>query len=340
MKRILFLGAAMLAFASCRREPLNPPVQGEGFLLDTLVRFTVHEAVVGPDSVRSAIRLCVDELRRLEGVTDAHVDTSDIARINRSAGRQPVEVRPETIRLLRESLEISSSTEGGFDFTLGNLKRLWGFDSESPRVPPADSIRLFVRAAGPRRLVLDGRTAFLPDRNARIDLGGLGEGFLLDAGVKFLTRAGIRSGIIEATGDLVAFGRNPKRPFWRIGVKDPRDPSGGLIGAIELPGASVATSGDYERYFMENGRRYCHLLDPKTGYPAAAGCISVTVVAPNALLADAYATGLFALTPDKALAVIENTPGLDGIVMTEENGRVVQRVSKGLIPHYRSPLKR
>jgi thiamine biosynthesis lipoprotein len=268
-------------------------------------------------------------------MTTAHVDTSDISSINRKAGKEPAAVRPETFRLLEQSLALSKQMDGAFDVTLGAIKSLWGFDTENPSIPPDRAIRRLVRFTGSSQIVLGKGTAFLRSPDTRIDLGGLGEGYLIDRGVRMLRDAGITAGIVEATGDLVAFGRNPKRGMWRIGVKHPRDPEGGLIGVIETDEASVATSGDYERYFVTDGKRYCHILDPKTGYPADNGCISVTVLAPNALVADAFATGVFVMRPEMALALIERTPGLEGIIMTEENGQIRQMVSRGLQSKYK-----
>jgi FAD:protein FMN transferase len=326
----------LAAGPACRRGRLPVPLTAEAFLVDTHVRITVYDAAGGEQGARSAADRCIRELRAAEGLVTAHVDTSDVARINASAGKRPVAVRPETVRLIERSVEASRLTGGGFDPVLGGLKALWGFgdDSRVQRVPPKDAVGRALRASGVRQIRLENGTVFLKNPGAAMDLGGLGEGYLIDLAVRSLKRQGVRSGIVEATGDLAAFGRHPDRPDWRIGVKNPRDPEGALIGVIRMREETVATSGDYERYFIEAGRRYCHIIDPRTGYPAARGCVSVTVVAASALDADAYATGLFALHPDTAMAVIERLPGVEGIVMSEENGVLRQRVSSGLKGRY------
>jgi FAD:protein FMN transferase len=327
----------LAALPACRRVKLATPLSAEAFLVDTHVQITVYEAASGAEGARAAVDRCIREIRAAEGRTTAHVDTSDISRINASAGMRPAAVAPETFSLIERSIEASRLTEGGFDPVLGGLKELWGFgpDGGSRQAVPRDAeIRRRLRASGIRQLELGKGTIFLRDREAAIDLGGLGEGYLIDLAVRSLRRDGVRSGIVEATGDLAAFGRHPQRPYWRIGVKNPRNPEGRLIGVIRLGEEAVATSGDYERYFIEAGRRYCHILSPRTGYPPAGGCISATVVAPTALEADAYATGLFTLDPDTAMAVIERLPNVEAIIMTEENGRIRQRVSSGLKDRY------
>jgi FAD:protein FMN transferase len=323
----------ILALFACGGGKPAKPVERSGFLRDTHVRVTVFDASVPADSVQRAIDRCLAEMAALEGLTTAHADTSAISRINGRAGREPVAVPPEIGELLRKAAALSVETEGAFDFTLGALKRLWGFDSEHPAVPDSASVRALLAAAGPEKLVLGEGTAFLADRGAAIDLGGLGEGLLIDRGVRVLRQAGVKAGIVETSGELRTFGRKPGRKPWRIGVRHPRDPGGGLIGILSLGEAGVSTSGDYERFFMENGKRYCHILDPATGYPARR-CISATIVAADALTADAFDTAVFVLGPEKGMALIEKLPGIEGIIMTEKDGRITQLVSSGLKSRY------
>jgi FAD:protein FMN transferase len=334
MRRLFHaLQVIVLALCACGRGKPVKPVERSGFLRDTHVRITVFDAAVSADSVQTAMDRCLAEMAALEGLTTAHVDTSAISAINARAGREAVAVSPEIEALLRKAQALSAQTGGAFDFTLGALKALWGFDTEHPAVPDSAAVRALLAAAGPEKLALGNGTAFLADRGAAIDLGGLGEGLLIDRGVRVLRQAGIKAGIVETTGELRTFGRKPGRKPWRIGVRHPRDPNGGLIGILRLDEAGVSTSGDYERFFMENGKRYCHILDPATGFPARR-CISATIVAPDALTADAFDTAVFVLGPEAGMALIEKTPGIEGIIMTEKDGRISQLVSSGLKSKY------
>ncbi|MBN2200978.1 FAD:protein FMN transferase [bacterium] len=354
---LVILSVLLACLSACRRSRLASPVIAEAFLVDTHVKISVFDADSGETGARAAVQKCIREMRAAEGRTTAHVDTSDIARVNAAAGRRPVAVGPETRGLIEKAVEASRLTRGGYDAVLGGLKILWGFGTDRTAVPDKAELNRRLRVSGMRQLELGDGTVFLKNSGASMDLGGLGEGYLIDLAVRSLRGSGVRSGIVEATGDLAAFGRHPERPYWRIGVKNPRDPEGRLMGVIRLGGEAVsegrfvttlqrlfgvirlkdeavATSGDYERVFIENGKRYCHIIDPRTGFPAASGCISVTVVAPAALDADALATGLFTLHPDTALAVIESLPHVEGIVMTEADGVVRQKVSSGLKNRY------
>jgi len=326
--------SAVILICACGGGKAPRPVERGAFLKDTHVRITVFDAAVPEDSVQSAIDRCLREMEALEGMTTAHVDTSEIAKINARAGKSAVAVKPEIVELLKKSIGLSEKTEGAFDFTLGALKDLWGFDSEHPAVPDSGAVRKLLAATGSGQLVLRNATAFLANPATRLDLGGLGEGLLIDRGVGVLQKAGIKAGIVETSGELRAFGKKPGRKTWRIGVRHPRDPNGGLIGILTLEAAGVSTSGDYERYFIEGGKRYCHILDPKTGFPAAR-CISVTIVAPDALTADAFDTAVFVLGPEKGMALIEKTPGIEGIIMTETGGRIRELVSRGLKSRYK-----
>jgi len=335
MKRSSMLWLFMvLTICACAGGRPPKPVERGAFLADTHVRISVYDAGVPEDSVQAAIDHCLNEMKALEGRTTAHVDTSVIARLNGRAGKEPLAVSPDIHGLLQESLDLSRQTEGAFDFTLGGLKALWGFDSEHPAVPDSGAVRRLLAASGPGQLRLGRGTAFLANPATRLDLGGLGEGLLIDRGVAILQKAGIKAGIVETSGELRTFGKKPGRKTWRIGVRHPRDPNGGLIGILALGPSGVSTSGDYERYFIEGGKRYCHILDPKTGFPADR-CVSVTIVAQDALTADAFDTAVFVLGPEKGMAFIERMPGIEGIIMTETDGRIRERVSSGLKSRYK-----
>jgi thiamine biosynthesis lipoprotein len=333
--RFLPVAFALLFFSGCSKNAIRKPVERSAFLKDTHVRITVFDSAVPEDAVQAAIDRSIRAMEALEGMTSTHVDTSEISKLNARAGKSALAVKPEIYELLQKSVELSKRTEGAFDFTLGALKTLWGFDAENPRVPDSLAVRGLLASTGSAQLVLRNGTAFLADRKTRVDLGGLGEGLLVDRGARVLRESGIRAALVDASGEIRAFGQKPGRKKWRIGVKHPRDPEGGLIGVIQIAGGGVTTSGDYEHFFIDHGKRYCHILDPKTGAPASR-CVSVTIVAADAMTADAYDTAVFVLGPEEGMALIERTPGMEGIIMTERDGRIRQLVSRGLKSAYKS----
>jgi thiamine biosynthesis lipoprotein len=339
MKRVFVTILVVIAFlTACRKQALVKPVERTGFLMDTVVHISVYDAAVSEDGVQSAIDKCFQEMSRLEGMMSIHVDTSEIAEIVRGADKDSVAVSPETFTVLRRAIEVFDASGGAFDVTIGAVKDLWAFDAPNPKVPDPDAIRRLVQHVGSRKIVLHSGKAFLNDPNVRIDLGGIAKGYIVDRAVQVLRGAKIRAGILQAGGDMVVFGKRPGRKFWRIGVKHPRNSNveNGLIGLIETEGEKgISTSGDYERYFMVGGKRYHHILNPKTGYPATR-CISVTIVAPNAIVSDAFSTAVFVLGPKKGMELIERLPELEGIIISEENGQIKQFLSTGLKSKYKS----
>lgn len=231
--------------------------------------------------------------------------------------------------LLKKSIEVSEATGGAFDATVGAIKSAWNFEADHPRVPDASQIRSLLPRVNFRKILFTKDSVFLSDSGMRIDMGGIAKGLVIDRGVGVLRETGVRAGLVEAGGDLRIFGRHPYREKWKIGIRHPRSHEGELIGVLETDASSIATSGDYERYFIQDGKRYHHILNPKTGYPAE-GCISVTIVAESALLADAYATAVFVLGPKDGMALIERLDALEGIIVFKKENVLETLVSAGL----------
>jgi thiamine biosynthesis lipoprotein len=287
--------------------------------MDTLVRIVVYDSRLSGGEIRAAMDRAFQKIREIEQRTSVHIDSSEIARLSLLSGRSPLTLTPYVALLLERSLYISRETGGTFDISVGAVKRLWGFHDENPCVPPADSIEAALSRVDYRRIEQKGHEFYLMGEGMELDLGGVAKGFAIDQAVETLEKAGIRSGLVEAGGDLRLFGMHPVREKWRIGIRHPRARQTDLLAIMELGEESVATSGDYERYFLKDGRRYHHILNPRTGYPAE-GCISVTVIAGSALEADAYATAVFVMGPQKGMAFLMDKPGVEGLIVRSEGG--------------------
>jgi thiamine biosynthesis lipoprotein len=260
------------------------------------------------------------EFERLESLMSTWRPGSDIARLNDAAGVQPVAVSPEVLEVLEISQQVSEWTDGMFDVTFGALTALWKFDHDQDNsIPDAASIRERLPLINYRDVVIDARarTAFLRRKGMRVNLGGIGKGYAVDRAAVILRERGVRDFMIQAGGDLYVSGRRGDRP-WRLGIRDPRGPADRIFAAIELADGTFSTSGDYERAFVKNGRRYHHILDPRTGQPAAR-CRSVTLVTPRAVLADALAKGVFILGPEAGMALIERLPSVEGVIVSARN---------------------
>lgn len=325
----LALCILILGFISCGNQDGARPTEETRFLMDTAVRISVYGQGMPDEKVRKAVDQAFQKMAEIEARTSIHIDTSEVSRIVENGSRGVVPVSQETRWLFKKSMEISEKTGGAFDVTTGLVKALWGFDSDDPHVPNGRDMEKALRNVDYRFIQFEDGGVLLRRSGMRIDLGGIAKGYIVDRAVEVLQEAGIQAGLVDAGGDMQVFGDHPKRHTWRIGIRHPRAEAGELLGVIETEEAAVASSGDYERCFFQDGRRYHHILDPRTGFPAE-GCVSVTIVAENALLADGYATAVFVLGPEKGMALIERLPEIEGLIVYESEGKLQTVFSEGL----------
>jgi thiamine biosynthesis lipoprotein len=302
--------------------------------MDTVVRIAVYDRNLPVKSIRQSINDAFKCMKAIEVKTSIHNDSSEVTLVNQNAGLQEVKVSLEIITILNESIRISKETDGAFDVTVGILKQLWSFESDEHFIPESKTIFSQLPYVNYRKITVNNRNVFLHEPGMQIDLGGVAKGYIVDRGIQVLKDAGIEAGIIDAGGDLRIFGHHPYRQNWRIGIRHPREPEA-LYGILEIPAISVTTSGDYERYFEMEGKRYHHILDPKTGAPAS-GCISVTILAENALSADAYATAVFVLGPVKGLALINKISGIEGMILVKEKSSIRSIMSEQFEKYFKS----
>ena len=227
-------------------------------------------------------------------------DDSEIARINRKGFEKPQEVSGETFEVIQESVKFFEKSEGAFDITALPLMKLWGFDGGNPHVPASEEIQGVLPRVGSSQLILDVKKRKVGFRipEIGIDLGGILKGYACDRVAQFLQREGIENALVNVGGTIRAYGHSPDRRPWRVGIRHPRDPTR-TFKVVTLVNEALATSGDYEVFFVVKGQRYSNILDPRTGYPPAK-TVAVSVIAPSALLADALSRSFFVLGPEKA----------------------------------------
>ena len=260
------------------------------------------------------------EFDRLESLLSVWRDGSDLQRLNAAAGLHPVPVSAETIEVLGIARQVGDWTEGKFDVTFAALSDLWKFDHDQDNsIPSRADIQQRLPFIDYQQVEFDAaaRTAFVRRTGMRVHFGGIGKGYAVDRAVALLRRRGLRDFMVQAGGDMYVAGRHGGR-MWRLGIQDPRGPGGSSFASVELSDATFSTSGDYERFFIKDGRRYHHILDPDHGEPAT-GCRSVTIVSDRAVLADGLSTGVFVLGPEKGMALIERLPDVEGVIVTAEN---------------------
>ena len=277
------------------------------------------------------------EFDRLEALLSIWRDGSDVQRLNAAAGLHPVPVSADTRAVLGAARQVSEWTGGKFDITFGALAEVWKFDhDQDDRVPADDEIRARLPRVDYTAVQVDDRTgtAFITRAGVRIHLGGIGKGYAVDRGAAILRAAGVHDFLIQAGGDLYASGRRGDRA-WRAAIADPRA-SGTSFAAMDLGEGTFSTSGDYERYFIRDGRRYHHILDPDVGQPAR-GCRSVTIVAASALIADGLSTGVFILGPEAGMALIEKLDGVEGVIVSDRNEVLISSGLKQRLVLQRAP---
>jgi len=290
------------------------------FLMDTYVSIQAF----GPGA-KDAVSAAFDEMRRIENLTSRFIPTSDVARINEAAGGDPVKVSDETFTLLEKSRECSELSGGAFDVTIGPVVDAWGFGTETPHVPDSNVLAKAVALVDFRAMELDpaSKTVRLAHPGMSIDLGGIAKGYAADRAAAVLREHGIKHALIDAGGNIVAVGTRPDGKPWHIGIRDPRgsSPTDTVGPVVEITDGAVVTSGDYERFFIENGHRYHHIFDPKTGMPADRA-ESATIIAPTSVDADMLSTAVFVLGPVEGPKILE---GLDGIsaMVVDANGHLV-----------------
>ena len=260
------------------------------------------------------------EFDRLEALLSIWKPGSDVVRINDAAGKAPVVVSADTLTVLEAAAQASEWTGGKFDITFGTLAGLWKFDhDQDDTVPDRRAIEARLPLVDYRFVHVDraAGTAFISKAGTRIHLGGIGKGYAVDRAAVILRARGLSDFLIQSGGDLYVAGLNDGAP-WKLGIADPRGTGGQTFATVALSNGSLSTSGDYERFFIENGIRYHHLLDPDRGTPAA-GSRSVTIVADSAMLADVLSTGVFVLGPEAGMALLERLPQVEGVIVSASN---------------------
>jgi FAD:protein FMN transferase len=267
---------------------------------------------------------CIDagvaEIQRIERLLTTYSDDSETNRINQQAGIAPVRVSQETFDIIDRSLRISRLTQGAFDITYGSVdKRLWNFDPDMKSLPDPATARQMVRLINYRNVILSKAhtTVFLKEEGMRIGFGGIGKGYAAERAKAVMRQKGADSGIVNASGDLTVWGHQPDGKPWTIGIVNP-NAAGQVFSYLEVVNMAIATSGNYEKYVMIGGRRYSHTINPRTGLPVT-GVKSVTILCPNAELADAMATPVMIMGIRAGLDMINQIKDIEAIVVDDED---------------------
>jgi thiamine biosynthesis lipoprotein len=337
---LLFLLAAQASAGDAGTTASAPPPPPHAFVregqaMGTHISFTAWTR--NEPAAEKAFQSAFDELTRLEALmTDWERPgrpLSDVVRINQAAGRRAVRVAPETLAVILASLDMSRRSEGAFDITFAALRGLWRFDEDlDARVPPAAEIERRRKLIDWRQVIVDrgAGTVKLARPGMKLGLGGIAKGYAVDRAAAILRQAGLTNFMVQAGGDLYVAGAKDDKP-WLVGIKDPRAPRRDAYFAVApIRDHAFSTAGDYERSFVLDGRRYHHIIDPHTGWPATASR-SVTIFAPTALIADGIDDAVFILGPERGLALVEAMPDVGAVIVDAHNKVWVSKRMQGVV---------
>jgi thiamine biosynthesis lipoprotein len=291
----------------------NQPTRRTQFIMGTLVEITVSHS--DADVIQAVTTQAFDEMQRIEQLMSTYIPDSEISRINHAAGKEAIPVSREVEEVIREGIYWSEQSSGAFDITVEPLVHLWDFNGEKEVIPSENTLRKTASLVNYKDIEVKDHTVRLKRRGMAINVGGLAKGYAVDRAISIL-RGKVKNGIVNAGGDLFAFGQKTIQTPWNIGLQHPRKPQE-LLASFAVQNQAIATSGDYQRYFIKDGLRYHHIFDPKTGQPARL-MISATIITTEVLDADALATAVFVMGPEKGIEWIDSMENVEAMVVLED----------------------
>lgn len=316
-------GLFLFLFSGCVNKEINNTagrfvsVADTGEYFGTIITITLYGD--GEEQLNAIMAEAFQECGRLENIFSAKIDTSELSVMNREASKQPVKVSDELFQVLSQSIACNEKTNGAFDVSIGKLIDLWGIGTENQRIPPEAEIAPFVGARGCEDILFDeeNHTVCYASDMVKVDLGAIAKGYAADKVKEYLmSQPQVKAALLYFGGNIMTVGEKMDGSSWNIGITDPERP-GQVCAAVSVKDKCVVTSGNYERYFEADGRRYHHILDPSTGYPASRGLVSTTVIGGNSAECDALSTACYILGKDKALELIESIEGVECVLIDE-----------------------
>ena len=308
---VLILFAAVLV-CGCTGKPR--PIRQTELALGTVCSVSLFDS-----SKQALLPASFSLISQLENKISKNIPDSEISNLNRNAGVSPVFLSQPVFNLLTMARKYSILSEGMFDVTIDPVVELWGIGTEGASVPERSKLEHAVSLVDYRKIVLDAAecSAFLPEKELAVDLGGIAKGYIADQVRTLLVESGAGCGIIDLGGNILVFGNKPDGSDFRIGIQDPFGGRGSSIGVVTMKEGSLVTSGIYERFFEQDGKKYHHIFDVRTGYPVENSIAGVSVLTKESAAGDAFSTALFALGLEKGMALVEKTDGVEALFITK-----------------------
>lgn len=313
IKKISLLLIAILLFTCGCGHIGMKPLTYTGTALDTVISIQIYDS-----SDEELIEQCKKICETYEAKLSRTIETSEITQINNASGA-PVEVSPETIRVIEKGIYYGDLSNGAFDITIGSVTSLWDFKSEEPLPPSPEAIAEALNHVNYNAIVIQDNTVRLMDPYAKIDLGAIAKGFIADQIKNYLEEEGVKHALINLGGNVLAIGNKLDGSEFNIGIQTPFDMEAGPISSVKIDDKSIVTSGTYQRYFEYENTLYHHIIDPTTGYPCNNGLRSVTIITDSSLTADALSTTCFVLGPTEGMKLINQLENVDALFIDDNN---------------------
>lgn len=307
----VLLGFATYKFIDSKNAKFDGnPISKTGFLLGTIVEVKVYEKI-DDETLEQAFNI----LDEIENKMSVNIETSEVSQINRNAGINSVKVSEDTFHVIDKGKYYSDISNGNFDISIGPLVELWGIGTDEAQIPSQSQLDETLDKIDYNKVILDSKdnSVKLAEEGMMIDLGGIAKGFAADKIAEFLKSQGINSAIINLGGNVNALGESPNSGWWRIGIQDPIEARGNHLGILKVKDKSVVSSGVYERYFIQDEKRYHHILSPFTGYPVENSLLSVSIISDKSIDGDGLSTAVFALGLEEGYKLVSSLDGIEAI---------------------------
>ena len=313
-KIVIFISLILMIFiVGCSTKDVDEPISRTEIIMGTTVGVTLYEN--GSEEVLDKVFKRVQEIENLVSINK---EETEIDKLNENAGISPVKLSDTSFEIIEKALYYSKLSTGGYDLTVGPLVKLWNIGLPEAKVPTQEEIDEVIKNIDYTKVVLnkDTKEVFLSQKGMLLDLGSIAKGYAADEIVKILKEENINSAIIDLGGNIYALGFKEGNKNWKIGIQNPFDNRGKIVGSLEVSNKTVVTSGVYERYIEQDGQTYHHILNPETGYPYETDIAGVSIIADKSIDGDALSTLVFTKGLEKGLELVENIDGVDAIFIT------------------------
>lgn len=300
-----------ITLSSCAKS--QKVYKKESFMLGTIISLKYY----GKNGDK-AIDESIGKIRNIENKMSVNIASSEICKVNNNSGKEDIVIGKENLYVIEKALEYSKLTGGAFDISIEPVVKLWGIGTEKARVPKKEEIEDKLKLVNFKDILIKNNKLFLNRKGMALDLGGIAKGYAADELKKVVQKYNLERAFINLGGNLYIYGGKENGEPLNIGIQDPCAKQGEYFSVLKVKNKSVVTSGNYERYFIKNGKRYHHILDPKTGYPAEKGLISTTIISDKSIDGDALSTSTYILGLEKGRKLIESLKGVEAIFVTKD----------------------